>query len=323
MLVLCVLLVGLIPLRVAFAAGMEVDLPYEQTWSNNSGRSVNNTFKYELTAADSSSPAPAESTDGVYAFELTGNAKGQKTLHFAFAKPGYYYYNIKPLTTGLAKEYTYDPLEYELMIMVVNGSEGLEVAAMTLQDKDLAKYSALEYDASYTAPPVPPEEEPDDPGGGGNQGERNPAARAADQVIEPTAITEPVPPTAIPDPETPQGILDEPDDWALLNLILMILTVLLAIIDGVLYYRDPRDKYGDEYEYEDEELKRHGLPRILAIVAAICSVILFFLTEDMTEPMIWVDEYTIWMMLLFVATAILTMMSKKDIDEEGEQPATG
>ena len=85
---------------------------------------------------------------------------------------------------------------------------------------------------------------------------------------------------------------------------------------GLLYFTKPTDKYGDEYEDEEVDVKRHGFPRIMAIVAAIISVILFFLTEDMTDPMIWVDEYTVWMLILFIATAILTMMSKKETDQD-------
>ena len=141
-------------------------------------------------------------------------------------------------------------------------------------------------------------------------------------------IDDTVPPEAIPDPEPPRGILPEPEDWALLNLILMVLTVIVALLDGILYFRNPRDKYGDEYEYEDEddedeEVRRHGLLRIVAFITAIASVILFFLTEDITDPMIWVDEYTLWMLLLFIATVILSMLSKKEYEEEeSEQGVT-
>ena len=320
MLVLCVLLVGLIPLRVAYAADMEVSLPYEQTWSNDSGKTVNNTFTYQLTAADAQSPAPAEASGGAYTFQLSGTEKGSKILHFSFANPGYYHYNITPLTTGLAKEYTYSPPEYNLMIMVINGNSGLEVGAMTLQDKDLAKYPALIYGASYNVPKKTTG--PGDGGGGGAAG----GGAAPGVAPAGTVIDDPEPPTTITDPEPPKDILPNVDYWALLNLILLVLTILMAVADGILYFRNPTDKYGDEYEEdEDEEVKRHGLPRILAFIAAVAAFILFIFTEDITEPMIWVDEYTIWQLLLFVVTVILSMLSKKEYDdpeEESSQPVT-
>ena len=323
MLVLCILLVGLIPLQTVFAAGIEVDLPYEQTWSNNSGKAVNNTFRYELTAADAKSPAPDEASGGSYILKLTGSEKGQKTLHFSFSKPGYYHYSIKPLVTGLPDPYSYDPPDYYLMIMVVNGDSGLEVGAVTIQDKDLAKYPALVYEASYTV--IKPDPDDPDPGGGGGPGGGAAGGGGVAQggTITGTTIDDPEPPTTITDPEPPKSILPEVDDWALFNLILMVLTVIIALADGILYFKKPTDKYGEEYDDEDEEIKRHGTARILAIITAILAIVLFFLTEDITLPMVWVDEYTLWQLLLFVATAILTMLSKKETNEEEEQTQTG
>ena len=120
-----ILLTGLIPVRDVLAAGMEVSLPYEQTWSNDSGKTVDNTFDYRMTAADAKSPMPAESSGGTYDFSITGETSGKKVLHFAFGRPGYYRYKVTPMTSGLSDRYTYEPQEYDLTIMVVNGDGGL------------------------------------------------------------------------------------------------------------------------------------------------------------------------------------------------------
>ena len=219
------------------------------------------------------------------------------------------------------------------MIMVVNADNGLEVGAMTIQDESLAKYAELPFSMAYTKEPVDPggttpaaaptNPAPGDgaaPGGGGGGGAGAPGAGPAGPAG--TVITDPTPPTtAIDDPEPPKNLFPAPDSWALLNLILMVLSVILALADALLYFKNPTDKYGDEYEYEEDEeedVKRHGLPRLLALLAAIISVIVFFITEDITQPMIWVDEYTIWMLLLFIATALLTMMSKKDQEDQDD-----
>ena len=58
--------------------------------------------------------------------------------------------------------------------------------------------------------------------------------------------------------------------------------------------------------------------RILALIVAIISIIVFFLTEDMRLPMEWVDEYTIWMVILFIIEIILAFLSRKTWDEEDE-----
>ena len=313
LIVLLVLLIGLIPLQAVFAASEEVNIPYRQTWTNVSGQNVANSFEYRLTAVNGA-PLPDEASGGYYSFVLTGNASGNLNLHFPFSKPGYYNYQVKSNITDRQQYYSYDEQTYNLMIMVVNSSDGLDVGAMTIQDSSLAKYSELPFSMSYNQP------QPDNAGGGAGGGGGAPGIVPADT----TDIDDTVPPETIPDEETPQGILPEPEYWALLNLILLILTVILAIADGILYFRKPTDKYGDEYEEEDEEeVKKHGLPRILALITAIASFILFILTEDMTQPMIWVDKYTIWMLILFIATLILSMLSKKEFEEDDEESGQG
>ena len=325
LIVLSVLLIGLIPLQAVFAATEAVNIPYRQTWSNKSGENVNNSFEYRLTAVDGA-PLPEEASGGYYSFVLTGNASGNLNLHFPFTKPGYYNYLVKANIPSRQEYYSYDEKTYDVMIMVVNTASGLGVGAMTIQDSSLAKYAELPFSMAYTkAPPAPPGNAGGDGAGAGAGGGAG-APGIVPTDADTTVIDDTVPPETIPDEGTPRGILPEPDYWALLNLILLVLTIVVAVTDGVLYFRKPTDKYGDEYEYEDdedEEVKRHGLPRILAFITAIASFILFILTEDITDPMIWVDEYTIWMMILFIATVLLSMLSKKEYeDEESEQGAT-
>ena len=300
---------------------------------------------------------PDEATGEFYQFGLKGNDSGDIKLHFPFTKPGYYNYLVSSYIQDRNSDYIYDEKSYELMIMVTNSENGLGIAAMTIQDESLAKYPELPFNVAYnvgppdpgggedlTEDPVPglgpdepdditedpaPGREPDRTGTADGNGRARAVIRrgtgtgTGTGTGPGTVIANPETPTAIEEPRTPLGIFEEPEDWALLNLILMILTIIVAFADGLLYFTKPTDKYGDEYEDEDVDVKRHGFPRIMAIAAAIISVILFFLTEDMTDPMIWVDEYTVWMLILFIATVLLTMMSKKetDQDEDNMEPA--
>ena len=320
LIVLSILIMGLITIQNVYAESQEVSIPYRQTWTNESGQTVNESFKYRLTALNGA-PLPDEATGEFYQFELKGNDSGELKLHFPFTKPGYYKYLVSSYIQDRNSDYTYDEKSYELMIMVINSENGFGTAAMTIQDESLAKYPELPFSVAYNAgPPETGAEDdtaedlttdttPDRTGTAGNG-----RAGAARGTGTGTGIANPDTPAAIEDPQTPRGIFEEPVSWALLNLILMILTIIVAFADGLLYFTKPTDKYGDEYE--DEELKRHGFPRVMAIAAAIISMILFFLTEDMTDPMIWVDEYTVWMLILFIATALLTMMSKKETDPD-------
>lgn len=347
MVVLCVLLVGLIPIRDVLAAGMEVNLPYQQTWTNKSGRKAANTFSYRMTAADANSPMPAESSSGIYDFSLTGTTSGNQTLHFAFSKPGYYHYTVTPTTGGLSKYYTYKPPVYDVMIMVVNGASGLQIGAMTIEDSaraksgDKAKFAALVYNASYKYKTKKPPSRPQTPTHAGGTAPEPESGEYPDGYDPGTPEVTPGVTPGDPEPAKPGIDIEGEDYWALLNLILMILTVIIAIFDVILYFHDPDDDEeedeegktnagrsgaGAEEQAEDDEsddVKKHGLIRILALIVAIISVIVFFLTEDMRLPMEWVDEYTIWMIILFVIEVILAFLSRKTEEDEDDEEEGG
>lgn len=119
----------------------------------------------------------------------------------------------------------------------------------------------------------------------------------------------------IEDEETP---LAAPGAWALLNLILSILTVAVSVILLAGYFFGKKKGKEEEekiQEYQDdeeqEELKRKGLVRILSILPAVVSVIFFILTEDMRNPMIFADRWTLWMLVFAVANGALLLLSKK------------
>ena len=72
-------------------------------------------------------------------------------------------------------------------------------------------------------------------------------------------------------------------------------------------------------EEEEQEVKRKGLIRVLSVIPAIGAVILFLLTEDMSNPMALTDQWTVWMFviaLVNVAAAFFSKKSEKDQDND-------
>jgi uncharacterized repeat protein (TIGR02543 family) len=109
-------------------------------------------------------------------------------------------------------------------------------------------------------------------------------------------------------------------NWALLNLILAILGVLVAIFAIVRSRR--KDQEEDEYGNKEEEgRKARRRWVIISIVAAVLGVILFILTEDMRLPMAIIDRWTIFNAVLFIVSAIGMARASKKQDEEEAQPA--
>lgn len=124
--------------------------------------------------------------------------------------------------------------------------------------------------------------------------------------------------------------------WALINLICAIVTVLF----GLLLLISKRHKSEDDDEEDDEtkqqtnnddeekeqEKKRGLFTRVLAVLIAIVSVVLFLVTEDMSLAWTWTDQWTIWMVVIGLVQIVVFFVGRKwknvdndDDDEEAQQ----
>ena len=124
--------------------------------------------------------------------------------------------------------------------------------------------------------------------------------------------------------------------WALINLICAILTVLF----GLLLLISKRHKDEDDDEDDDEtkqqtnnddeekeqEKKRGLFTRVLAVLIAIVSVVFFLVTEDLSLPWTWTDQWTIWMVVIGLVQIVVFFVGRKwknvdndDDDEEAQQ----
>ena len=77
-----------------------------------------------------------------------------------------------------------------------------------------------------------------------------------------------------------------------------------------------------ESDEEEEEEKKRKWSKLLGLIPAIGSVILFILTEDIRLPWRWIDKWTIWMIIILLVNVILAFLTrnkKKDDDEEEEE----
>lgn len=115
----------------------------------------------------------------------------------------------------------------------------------------------------------------------------------------------------ISEPKTPKAVPEK--YWALLNLILSILTV----IGGIIFLLHKKDE-----ELEEEDSKKVNRFKALSTLTAIASVIIFILTEDMTATMAWVDKWTIAMAVVLCIELIedyyIHKNSKYEEEEEKE-----
>lgn len=112
--------------------------------------------------------------------------------------------------------------------------------------------------------------------------------------------------------------------WALLNLILTILTGALALALIITWFTKKQENedginHNEMHEDTDQNIKKKPVLRILSIVMTVLAIVLFILTEDMTQPMIITDNYTIYHIGFFIITCLLTVFARKKYEDEDTQ----
>ena len=124
--------------------------------------------------------------------------------------------------------------------------------------------------------------------------------------------------------------------WALINLICAIVTVLFGLLLLISKrHKDEDDEEEDDEtkqqattnedeEQEQEQEKKRGLfTRVLAVLIAIASVVFFLVTEDLSLPWTWTDQWTIWMVVIGLVQIVVFFVGRKwknvDNDDENEE----
>ena len=115
--------------------------------------------------------------------------------------------------------------------------------------------------------------------------------------------------------------------WALLNLILAVLTVLGSAVLLVTWFtrRKQREEEQEEATEREQrkEVKRHGLVRLFSLIPALGAVIAFVLTENMKNPMAFTDKWTLLMVVIFVIQLVVMLLARKSDETEENGPDKG
>ncbi len=139
----------------------------------------------------------------------------------------------------------------------------------------------------------------------------NPTATPLNPTPTPTTTT-------IVNPEVPAGGLPGAS-WALLNLILAIGTALVSMGLLIGYFKKQQQQNGSE-----SDQKRKGFMRIFSLVPGIGAIVAFILTENMQNPMIIVDMWTLLMVGIAAVQGVVLYLARKnseDVDKVDTQNA--
>ena len=110
-------------------------------------------------------------------------------------------------------------------------------------------------------------------------------------------------------------------NWALLNLIAMIAAAVGAIIASFRRKEENEDEDDADENDDNRNMGRVRTAKAAGLLAGAAAVIAFFLTEDMTLPMVLTDRWTILMIIILAVQAVSAALVKKacESDEEDEE----
>ena len=145
-------------------------------------------------------------------------------------------------------------------------------------------------------------------------------------------INTPDTPTTIEENQTPTTLpvvkKQNPQYWALLNLILTILSLILSIVLFIYCLRkklkEKKEQKDGTYIEEESSLstKRKYIRMGISVVITILMIFFFFATEDMSLKMQFTDKYTLIMFvyiiiqILFVAFLSMNKKRREEINQD-------
>jgi uncharacterized repeat protein (TIGR02543 family) len=119
--------------------------------------------------------------------------------------------------------------------------------------------------------------------------------------------------------------------WSLISLILsliaIIISVLLAIGSAARHSeRRALEQYG-ETEEAKEKRKRTGVLKALTMIAGVLTLVVWLILDDLTLPMVWLNNWTIFVGIVFIVHLIFFTIYKarngKEEDDNNEEDNSG
>lgn len=113
-----------------------------------------------------------------------------------------------------------------------------------------------------------------------------------------TIETKTIKPIEIKEPTIPLGTITEKGKWALINLLITLITFIISLfLIIVCFIKNNKDKF---------------IKRIVSIAIGIISIIIFFLTENINLSMTLVDKWTPLMAIILIINIILIFFPRKE-----------
>ncbi|MDR0817931.1 MAG: InlB B-repeat-containing protein, partial [Clostridiales Family XIII bacterium] len=100
----------------------------------------------------------------------------------------------------------------------------------------------------------------------------------------------------------PGGSFSKEGAWSLLSLLLSLVALAISVL-LIVSAATGRNRREDEYhqnQYEDGQRKQGRVLKVLAIIAGILTPVIWLLLEDLSQPIIWINKWTLFVGVVFI-----------------------
>ena len=112
----------------------------------------------------------------------------------------------------------------------------------------------------------------------------------------------------IKDEETPKA--ESALSWAFINLLMMVLTAGASLVLLLVQIMGRKRKtYAT-----DGKMTRTSLIRLFSLLPALISIVAFFITQNIMNPMILFDKWTLMMVLIAAVQVVVVVLSAKKFE---------
>jgi uncharacterized repeat protein (TIGR02543 family) len=110
--------------------------------------------------------------------------------------------------------------------------------------------------------------------------------------------------------------------WSLVSLILSFIGVVVSacLIAGAALARRRKDEEVFNTE-EDQYRRKGGFLRALAVIAGILTAVIFLILDDLSAPVVWVNQYTIIVGIVFIVHIFFAVIYKARKGNEPDETA--
>lgn len=109
----------------------------------------------------------------------------------------------------------------------------------------------------------------------------------------------------------PLGGFGQSSAWSLLNLFMALGSFAMAFYLLISSLRRRKLEYADEAgesEYRKSGKRFLNPLRILSILASVITIVLFLLLDNMSDPMVWVNQWTLLLLTSFVVSVLFNVL---------------